>query len=181
MVELTESARDCLGEYLAELRAVLRRCPSVDVAEVERDVMEHIENALADAPYAVDATELRAVLQRLGSPSRWIPPEELNGVQRALLTFRTGPDDLRIGFLSFGLLSGTLLTAAVLNLAIGPGTMLPFLALGVAASFVLARVALSVAPDLSRAEGWLYSARPWLRHFRSVADLLLWLNCRQGC
>jgi hypothetical protein len=43
MVELTDAARLCLDRYLALVRSSLRRCPSVDVAEIERDVVDHIE------------------------------------------------------------------------------------------------------------------------------------------
>ena len=63
MVELTDAARRCLDEYLAEVRSSLRHCPSVDVAEIERDVVEHIQHALSGTEEAVDAPELRGVLR----------------------------------------------------------------------------------------------------------------------
>ncbi len=102
---------------------------------------------------AVDAAELRDVLRRLGSPSQWVPQEELSRLQRALLALRSGPEDLRLGYLAFGLLAGTLLAAACLNLVLGFAGMLPFLLLGIAASFLLARASLSAAPGRARRSG----------------------------
>jgi hypothetical protein len=155
MVELTDEARRCLDLYLAEVRSSLRHCPSVNAADVERDVVEHIEHALAGASLAVDAPELRVVLRGLGSPSQWVPQEELSRIQRALLALRSGPEDLRLGYLAFGLLAGTLLAAACLNLAVGFAGMLPFLLLGIAASFLFARASLSAIGGADGAERWL--------------------------
>ena len=148
MAELSDEARHCLDEYLAKVRASLRHCPSVDVADVERDVVEHIEHALAGQTLDVGAAELRTVLQRLGSPSQWVPQEELSRFQRAILALKSGPEDLRLGYLALGLLAGTLLAAACLNLMLGFGGMVPFLLLGIAVSFLFARAALSAAAGL---------------------------------
>ena len=60
---------------------------------------------------AVDAAELQGVLRGLGSPSRWVPQEELSGFQRGSPCARSGPEDLRLGYLAFGLLPVTLLAA----------------------------------------------------------------------
>ena len=49
MIELTEAARNCLDQYLSELRVSLAGCPSVSRSEVESDVMQHIETSLAGA------------------------------------------------------------------------------------------------------------------------------------
>jgi hypothetical protein len=155
MCELTVAARRCLDEYLAQVRSWLRHCPSVDVAEVERDVVEHIQQALSDSPVAVDSVELQKVLRGLGSPSQWVAQEELTWLQRVLLKLRSGPEDLRLGYLAFVLLAGTLLLSACLGQAIGFGGMLPFTLLGIAVSFVFARAALSAASDRSGAEKWL--------------------------
>ena len=145
MGELTDVARQCLDDYLADVRSSLRQCPSVDAADVERDVVEHIQHALSGTERPVDTPELRDVLRRLGSPSQWVPQEELSRLQRALLALRTGPEDLRLGYLAFGLLAGTLLAAACLNQNLGFAGMLPFLVLGLAANFLLARASLSAA------------------------------------
>ncbi len=174
MIELTDAARRCLDNYLAELRSSLRHCPSVDVADVERDVVEHIEHALSGALVAVDAAELRGVLRGLGSPSRWVPPEELSWFKRALLTLRSGPEDLRLGYLACGLLAITLLAAACLNRMLGFAGMLPFLMLGIAASFIFARASLSVAADLSETERWLIYPSLIIVYVPVTVVLLLW-------
>lgn len=174
MIELTDSARRCLDDYLAEVRSSLRHCPSVDVVDVERDVVEHIEHALSGAPVAVDADELRGVLRGLGNPSRWVPQEELSGFQRVISALRSGPEDLRLGYLAFGLLAGTMLVASCLNLALGFGAMLPFLLLGIGASFLLARATLTVTAGLSQAERWLIYPSLILVYVPVTAVMLLW-------
>jgi hypothetical protein len=155
MGALTDAARRCLDEYLAEVRSSLRQCPSVDVADVERDVVEHIQHALSGTLGAVDTPELRNVLLGLGSPSQWVPQEELSWLQRAVAALRSGPDDLRLGYMALGLLAGTLFAAACMNLVVGLRGLLPFLLLGIAASFLLARASLAAAAGLGRAEKWL--------------------------
>jgi hypothetical protein len=174
MVELTNAARHCLDEYLGELRSSLRHCESVDLAEVERDVVEHIEHALSAAPLAVDAPELKAVLRGLGSPSQWVPTEELSHLQRAVAALRSGPDDLRLGYLTFCLLAGTLLAAACLNLVLGAGGMLPFLILGLAASLILARASLSAGAGSGPAEKWLIYPSLIVVYLPVTVLLLLW-------
>ncbi len=174
MGELTDAARRCLDDYLADVRSSLRHCQSVDVADVERDVVEHIQHALSGTEGPVDTPELRNVLRRLGSPSQWVPQEELSRLQRALLALRTGPEDLRLGYLAFGLLTGTLLTAACLNHNLGFGGMLPFLVLGLAANFLLARASLSAAPVLGGAERWLIYPSLVVVYVPMTALMLLW-------
>jgi hypothetical protein len=155
MFELTEGARRCLDEYLSEVRCSLRHCTSVDVAEIERDVVEHIQHALSGTSEHVDSPELRAVLRGLGSPAQWVPGEDLGGLQRAVAALRSGPEDLRLGYLAFSLLSGTLFAAACLNPVLGIGGTFPFVLLGIASSFLLARASLAAATGLGPAEKWL--------------------------
>jgi hypothetical protein len=174
MCELTVAARRCLDVYLAEVRSSLRHCPSVDVADVERDVVEHIEHALCDAPVAVDAPELQKVLRGLGSPSQWVPQDELSWLQRALLALRSGPDDLRLGYLALGVLAGTLLISAVLNLEFNLAGTVPFLLLGVAVSFIFARASLSTVSGLSSAERWLIGPSLVIVYLPVTAIMLLW-------
>jgi hypothetical protein len=174
MCEMTVAARRCLDSYLAEVRSWLRHCPSVDAAEVERDVVEHIQHALEGAPVAVDAPELQRVLRGLGSPSQWVAQEELSWLQRTLLTLRSGPDDLRLGYLAFGLLVGTLFISACLNRAIGFGGSLPYLLLGIAVSFVFARACLAAASDLNGAQKWLIYPSLIVVYLPVTLILLLW-------
>ncbi len=174
MADLTDAARRSLEEYIADVRSSLRHCPSVEVADVERDVLEHIEHALAGSHEAVDAPELRGVLQRLGSPAQWVPPDELSWLQRALLALRSGPEDLRLGYLAFGLLAGSLFLACCLNLAIGLAGTFPFLLLGVVASFFFARASLSAVGQPDGAERWLTYPSLIAVYVPLTAILLLW-------
>jgi hypothetical protein len=155
MVELTESARHCLGQFLADLRSSLRPCPSVNVADVERDVLEHIDLALAGVTGAVDAAQLQDVLLKLGRPSQWVPQEDLNPIQRVLLGLKSGPEDLRLGYLTFVVFVGTLLLATCLYVALGLDSALPFLLLGITVSFLLARASLAAGAGTSPVERWL--------------------------
>ena len=155
MINLTDAARRCLDDYLAKVRSSLRHCPSVDVADIERDVIEHIEHALTGASGPVDAADLQDVLRELGSPAQWVPRDELSWHTRVLAALKSGPDDLRLGYIAFGLLAGTLLAAACLNLMVRFGNTLPFLLLGIAASFLFARASLSAEGGAGRAERWL--------------------------
>ena len=174
MVKLTAEARRCLSEYLAEVRSSLRHCPSVRVEEVENDVLEHIEHALSGASVDVDVAELREVLKRLGSPSQWVPPEELNGIQRAILAIRSGPEDLRLGYLAFSTFATVLLACAGLNSVVGIGTTLPILVVGIAVSFCLARAALAVVSTPSRVERWLIYPSLIVVYIPITALLVLW-------
>jgi hypothetical protein len=174
MGELTDAARRCLDEYLALVRTSLRHCPSVDVHDVERDVVEHVQQALSGTQGPVDTTELRGVLRGLGRPSQWVPQDELTGLQRAFLALRSGPEDLRLGYVAFGMLAATLLSAACLNLVLGFAAMLPFLLLGLVASFLFARAALSSAADSTGAERWLICPSLIVVYVPVTALLLLW-------
>jgi hypothetical protein len=174
MGELSKAARRSLDEYLADVRSSLRHCPSVDVADVERDVAEHIEHALEKTPGVVDALQLRDVLRELGSPSQWVPQEELSWHQRVLRSLKSGPEDLRLGYLAFGVLAMTLLAAACMNLVLGLGAMLPFLLLGIATSFLLARASLSAAGSPDRAETWLIYPSLFFVYVPVTAVMLLW-------
>jgi hypothetical protein len=174
MVKLTAAAQHCLDEYLAEVRSCLRNYPSVDAADIEQDVAQHIEHALSAAPAPVDAPELRNVLGGLGVPSQWVPQEELNRFQRALLALRSGPDDLRLAYLSFGMLAMTLFSAACLNLLFGFATTLPFLVLALVADFLAARAALSVTGKPAKGERWLVYPSLITVYLPITAAALLW-------
>ena len=174
MAELTDAARRRLDEYLDEVRSSLRHCPSVDVSDVERDVLEHIDHALSGAPVTVDVPGLQDILRGLGSPSQWVAQEELSRLQRALLALRSGPEDLRLGYLAFGLLFITLFASACLNLVLGFAGMFPFLVLGLAANFLLARASLTTAAGRPPAEAWLVYPSLVLIYVPMTVVLLLW-------
>ncbi len=71
MIELTQTAQTSLDKYLHQARAYLKGTKSVDAAEVEQNITEHIENELSNAAEPVSADDLETVLQKLGSPRQW--------------------------------------------------------------------------------------------------------------
>lgn len=100
MIEMTDTARQRLEAYLSRLRAALRGT-RVEPDEMERDVREHVELALAGAEGPVGADHLAQVLERLGPPERWLPEEERPAWKRTLDRFIAGPEDWRLPYLSF--------------------------------------------------------------------------------
>ena len=184
MIELTAGAGRHLDEYLGEMRASLAGCPSVSVEDVERDVTEHIDKSLSEAPTPVDLAALRTVLELLGSPSQWIPEEELSWRRRVLLalgrgrlTLRralsrlwSGPEDYRLAYLSIAalVLAPSLLTT-------GPDML--WTTLLVALSFILARASLAAAaetPGVLGAQRWLVYPVLILVYLPLAAGLLFW-------
>lgn len=144
MINLSDSAKKCLDGYLQQIRTYLRGCKTVDADEVERNVIEHIESEFEGATTAVSFEELDVVLQRLGSPRQWVPEEEISWWRKAILRLRTGPEDWRLAYISFGLL-------------IAGFVILPSFIVLIPASFIVARAALSEAGDISKlkAQKWL--------------------------
>lgn len=110
LLDLTQDAHGELDRYLHRVKAVLQAHPSVDADEVERDIRGHIEAELAGAPAPVTEIRLRAVLDRLGSPSQWIPADELPIWRKALVRLQSGPEDWRLTYATFALFVAGLLT-----------------------------------------------------------------------
>ena len=102
MIHLTDDARRRFDEYLQRTRSALRGTRSVEADEVEQNVIEHVELALAGVPAPVGAEPLRQVLEQLGPPERWLPDEELPAWRRVMGRVMTGPEDWRLAYLSFG-------------------------------------------------------------------------------
>src|SRR5688500_11324084 len=139
--KLSDTARQILERYLWELRISLQGCRSINPAEVEADVKQHIDQELADAPTPVTGDKLDEVLRKLGSPWQWVPVEELSWWRRIVLKLRTGPSDLRLGALVMALF--------VLGLIFPPATW-PFLL----ASFLLARATVAMMAEREKELGW---------------------------
>lgn len=139
--KLSDAARQILQRYLWELRISLRGCRSVDPAEVEADVKQHIDQELADTPAPVPGERLDEVLRKLGSPWQWVPIEELSWWRRILLKLRMGPSDLRLAALVLALL--------VMGLLFVPLTW-PFLL----ASFLLARATVAMVAENEKELDW---------------------------
>jgi hypothetical protein len=101
MVTLSQDAQGQLDRYLRQVKAALRGHPAVDADEVERDVVGHIDAELSGQPEPIGASSLRAVLDRLGTPDRWVPLEDLPAWRRVLNHLHSGPDDWRLAYLTF--------------------------------------------------------------------------------
>lgn len=144
MINLSDNAKKCLDKYLQQIRTYLRGCRTVDADEVERNVLDHIESEFESSTAAVSFEDLDAVLQRLGSPRQWIPEEELPWWRKTILRLRTGPEDWRLAYISFGLL--------ILGCLILPASFVL-----IPAGFIVARAALSEAADPGelKAQRWL--------------------------
>lgn len=145
MINLSEAAQKALDNYLKQVRTCLQGSKTVDADEVEQNVRDHIESELAEAAEPVSDQLLNAVLTRLGSPSQWVPEEEIPWWRKTVSRLRTGPEDWRLAYISFALL--------VLGLLLG---RLSFHIL-LLASFIISRAVLSVANAHRelRAQKWL--------------------------
>ncbi len=129
MIALSKSAKRSLDDYLRQARAYLRGSKSVDAGEVEQNIAEHIENALEGASEPVSCDELEAVLEKLGNPQQWVPEDELPWWRQIIFRLRSGPEDWRLAYISFGLF--------VAALAIAPST--PVFVVLILASFLASR------------------------------------------
>jgi hypothetical protein len=186
MIELTPSARQRLDAYLSELRRVLLDCPSVDPADVERDVQDHIDAALSDSTGPVDAPHLDEVLKSLGEPREWAPDREAwfrrhpaewwAEAQEAAKTFThrlaAGPESYRLPYLSLLVLalSWIIVPIADDHDAIAAGFI------GTLAAFVLARAALAlhVTERPSASQMWLLGPSLLLIYAPLLTGLLTW-------
>jgi hypothetical protein len=127
-MRLTENAQQRLDVYLAAMRSSLRGT-SIDSDDIERDIREHIENALAELE-VVDTEDLDPVLARLGTPEAWISECELPVWRRIMRRVQHGPEEWRLPYLAFG---ATLLGLLLLPVGIGVVFIL--------GAFILARAA----------------------------------------
>ncbi|HUP49201.1 MAG TPA: hypothetical protein VNA04_10470 [Thermoanaerobaculia bacterium] len=157
MIDLTDAARVRFDAYLSRLRSALRGTPRVAADEVEQNVCEHIEVALAGTPAPVGAEHLGAVLDRLGPPERWLPEEELPAWRRWLERLRTGPEEWRLAYLAFGFF-----VAMVIFMPLG-GILL------LIPAYLLSRAYVSLLAE----QGEEIGARKWLVYPAIVVVLLI--------
>jgi hypothetical protein len=104
MINLTDGAKKYLDNYLQQVRNCLKDCPTVDADEVEQNIKEHIENELQSLPEPISFDSLNDILKKLGSPQQWLPEAEIAWWRKMFLRLRTGPEDWRLAYISFGLL-----------------------------------------------------------------------------
>jgi hypothetical protein len=163
MTELTPTAESRLNAYLHELRHVLSGSPSVDPADVERDVRDHIDAALVGQAAPIDDSALNHVLQTLGSPAQWLlestrparrPRISYSAIKQSAVEFARrlagGPESYRLAYLSLLVFAaGWGLTL----LAQHPGPLV----VAMPVSFILSRAALSLfsADEIRIGQKWL--------------------------
>jgi hypothetical protein len=124
----TEDAQRRLDSYLAAMRSSLRGT-SIDSNDIERDIREHIESALAEFE-VVDTEDLDPILARLGAPEAWISDCELPAWRRIMRRVQHGPEEWRLPYLAF---AATLLGLMLIPVGIGIVFIL--------GAFILARTA----------------------------------------
>lgn len=108
MMDLTPDAKRRFDEYLQRVHTALRGTRAIESGEVEQNVREHVEFALAGAPAPVGAEHLGAVLEQLGPPERWLPEEERPLWRRVGDRILHGPEDWRLAYLTFAVFSLTI-------------------------------------------------------------------------
>ncbi len=103
VLKFSLNARKSFDDYLNQVKVYLKGVKSVDAEEIVQNINEHIENELTGAAEPVGSETLDEVLKKLGSPQQWVPEEELSWWKKFVLRIRTGPEDWRLAYLSFGL------------------------------------------------------------------------------
>src|ERR1051325_2943511 len=101
MSGLTPEARLRLERYLARMRSALRGSRAGETTELEQNVREHVEVAFADAAGPGDADRLDTVLAQLGPPDQWLSEDEQPWWRRIAARVAHGPEDWRLGDLTF--------------------------------------------------------------------------------
>lgn len=146
MIDLTPDAKRKFDEYLQRMRASLRGSRSVEPDEVEQNVVEHVELALAGAPSPVSPERLDTVLEQLGPPERWLPDDDRPIWRKAMDKVIAGPEDWRLAWASLGL---TLLMVITMPIG-GVLLLLP--------AYMLSRAYVALMEERGEAMG----ARKWL-------------------
>jgi hypothetical protein len=103
MIDFTPEAKRKFDEYLQRMRFSLQGRRAVEPQEVEQNVVEHVEAALAGVPSPVGQERLGEVLTQLGPPERWLPEDERTMWRRFADRFMAGPEDWRLAYISLGI------------------------------------------------------------------------------
>ncbi len=145
-IELTPDAKLRFEQYLQRMRDSMRGARAVETAEVEQNVREHVEVALAAVPAPVGTDRLAAVLEQLGPPEQWLPEDERPIWRRTMDRLMTGPEDWRLPYLSLGLTTLMFITLPIG----GPLLLVP--------AFVLSRAWVALMAE----RGQTLDSRRWL-------------------
>ncbi len=132
ILKLSLNAQKSFEDYLNQVKTCLKCVKSVDAEEIQQQITEHIENELSGSTEPVSSESLDEVLRKLGRPQQWVPEEELSWWKKFALRVRTGPEDWRLAYISFGLLIAGFLFP-------------PSLIVLVPASYLVSRAAMSLS------------------------------------
>lgn len=157
MIDFSPEAKRRFDEYLQRMRVTLRGSRAVEPAEVEQNVIEHVELALAGAPAPVSPERLTTVLEQLGPPEQWVSDEDRPAWRRAMDRVMTGPEDWRLAYLCLGV---TVLMVVTFPIG-GVLLLLP--------AFLLSRATVALMEERNEPIG----ARKWLVLPPIVFSLLL--------
>ena len=169
VLKLSLNAQKSLDDYIYQVKVYLKGVKSVDAEEIVQNINEHIENELTGAAEPVGSETLDKILKKLGSPQQWVPEEELSWWKKFVLRIRTGPEDWRLAYLSFGLF----LLAFLFHSSFFVCVIL------VTASYIVSRAAMSLSNyDIQvKAQKWLlYPPIIIVTLFLAVVLLLLPLS-----
>lgn len=103
MMDLTPEAKQRFDDYLRRMRSALRGSRAIEADEVEQNVIEHVDVALAGAQAPIGAERLGEVLAQLGPPEQWLPDDERPAWRKVMDRVMSGPEDWRLAYLSFAL------------------------------------------------------------------------------
>ncbi len=188
MIELTLGAQQRLDSYLDELRRVLTDDAKADPVDVERDIRDHIQTALADADGPVDESRLDQVLRSLGAPAEWIdhpdrpwfarpPKENTNATQPSPAEMLRRVAGGREGYLLPALSLLILISGLMLALFSGDtGAGLAIVVVAVLGAFVLARAAIARQPNewQSPVQKWLLSPPLLMVYVPLLITIFIW-------
>jgi len=146
MIEMTPEAQTRFERYLTRMRSALRGS-AVEAADVEQNVREHVDVALANTAAPIGIERLDEVLEQLGPPERWLPEDEQPWWKRVASRMSSGPEDWRLAYTTFGAFAFGLFLLPV-------GFGLAFLI----CAFLLARA----EHELLTSRGETLGARRWL-------------------
>jgi len=144
MIDFTREAQLEFDQYMARIGRALRG--RRDRTELEQNVREHVEAALAGASAPIGTGDLTAVLANLGPPEMWIPEDERPIWKRMAGRIVHGPDDWRLAYVSFAL------TALMFLLLPAGGILL------IVPAFIVSRAFIELMAERGEALG----ARRWL-------------------
>lgn len=184
MVEFNEGAKLCLEEYLKKIKEYLRHSKTINVEEVTQNIIDHIEEELGHTSAPVSVDELNAVLEKLGSPERWISEDDLPLWRKVLMRLHFGPEDWRLSYFSFVLLIISLCLLPQHRFDLAVLVMFPVVAMhnGISfvlfiASFILARAVIRIHSLQNQqivAQKWLVYPTLILMYLPLTIVLLLW-------